>query len=37
MGKGWEQLSANTMGEFLLRTYLEQHLDDGPAAEAAAG
>jgi hypothetical protein len=37
LGKGWEQVSANTIGELLLRTYLEQHLDDTQAAEAAAG
>ena len=37
MGQGWEQVSANTMGEFLLRTYLEEQLDNSQAEEAAAG
>ena len=37
MGKGWEEVGANTLVEFLLRTYLEQHLDDNEAAKAAAG
>ena len=37
LGKGWQQMSSNTMGEFLLRTYLEQHLDTSQAADAAAG
>ena len=37
LGNGWEQVSANTMGEFLLRTYLEEHLDNSQAEEAAAG
>ena len=37
MGRGWEQVSANTMGEFLLRTYLEEQLDNNQAEEAAAG
>ena len=37
MGKGWSQVSANTLGEFLLRTYLEEYLDEKLAADAAAG
>ena len=37
LGKGWEQVSANTKGKFPLRTYLEQHLDDAPAAEGWDG
>ena len=37
LGKGWSRISANTMGEFLLRSYLEEELDDIQAAEAAAG
>ena len=37
MGKGWIQVSAGTMGEFLIRTYLEEHLDDARASRAAQG
>ena len=37
MGRGWEEVGANTMGEFLLRTYLEEHLTEADAAKAAAG
>ena len=37
MGNGWVQVSANTIGEFLIRTYLEEHLDEIQAEEAAAG
>ena len=37
LGKGWFQASTNTLGEFLLRSYLEEHLDAPKAAEAAAG
>ena len=37
LGRGWEQVSSNTMGEFLIRTYLEEHLDNNQAEEAAAG
>ncbi len=37
MGKGWTEVSNDTMGEFLLRTYLEQHLNTTRAAEAAEG
>ena len=37
LGKGWVQISSDTMGEFLLRTYLEEHLDPIQAATAAEG
>ena len=37
LGKGWVQISANTMGEFLIGAYLEEHLDSTQAADAAAG
>jgi serine/threonine-protein kinase len=37
MGKGWNLLSENTLGEFLLRTYLEEHLEQAQAGSAAAG
>jgi hypothetical protein len=37
LGKGWVQISDNTMGEFVIRTYLEEHLDDIQAATAAEG
>lgn len=36
-GRGWEALSQNTMGEFLIRVYLEQHLGLMKASDAAAG
>ena len=37
MGRGWTQVASNTMGEFLIRTYLEEHLGGIQAAEAAEG
>ena len=37
LGKGWTQVSSDTMGEFIIRTYLEEHLDRTQAANAAAG
>ena len=37
LGKGWVQISHNTMGEFVIRAYLEEHLDDIQAATAAEG
>ena len=37
IGKGWEQISANTLGEFFLRVYLEEHLDQNQADDAASG
>jgi serine/threonine-protein kinase len=37
MGQGWTTIGSDTMGEFLIRSYLEQHLDDAQAAVAAAG
>lgn len=36
-GKGWNLISMNTMGEFLLRTYLEEHLESATASIAAEG
>ena len=37
MGKGWTQVSSDTLGEFILKTYLEHHLTEAEAAQAAAG
>ena len=37
LGKGWVQGGANTMGEFLIRAYLQEHLDSIQASEAAGG
>ena len=37
LGQGWVQVAANVMGEFLIRTYLEEHLDAIQAADAAEG
>ena len=37
MGQGWTHIGTDTMGEFLIRAYLEQHLDSAQAAAAAAG
>ncbi len=37
LGRGWEVISHNTMGEFLVRTYLEEHLDRDIAALGADG
>ena len=37
LGRGWEQVGSNVMGEFLIRTYLEEELDQKQAAAAAAG
>ena len=37
MGRGWELIAEDTLGEFLLRTYLESNLDASAAADAAAG
>ena len=37
LGQGWVQIAANVMGEFLIRTYLEEHLDAIQAADAAEG
>lgn len=34
---GWTNIGTGTMGEFLIRSYLEQYLDDAQAAVAAAG
>ena len=35
--EGWVQISVDTAGEFLLRTYLEEHLDATEPSSAAAG
>ena len=37
LGRGWELASSNTMGEFLLRSMLEEHVDEIQAADAAEG
>ena len=37
LGRGWGLTSENTMGELLLRTYLEEHLSESNAASAAEG
>ena len=37
LGTGWTQVSNNVLGEFLIRSYLEEHLDDTQAAAAASG
>jgi hypothetical protein len=37
LGIGWSRLSTNRMGEFILRTWLEQQLDFETASTAAAG
>ena len=37
LGRGWVEVSNDTMGEFLLRVYLEEYLDEIQAADAAAG
>ena len=37
MGRGWVEVSNDTMGEFLLKVYLEEYLDEIQAEDAAAG
>jgi hypothetical protein len=37
LGRGWDVTSENTLGEFLIRTYLESQLDSVSASFAAAG
>ncbi|MDA0770588.1 MAG: hypothetical protein BZY79_03495 [SAR202 cluster bacterium Casp-Chloro-G4] len=37
MGRGWELVAEDTLGEFLLRTFLEKNLDAFTASAAAAG
>ena len=37
MSDGWSLTAMNTMGEFLLRSYLEEHLSEERAGEAAEG
>ena len=37
MGRGWELIAEDTMGELLLRSYLEKNIDEATAAQAAAG
>ena len=37
LGRGWSQASVNTLGEFVLRTHLEEYLNEDQAAAAATG
>lgn len=37
LGKGWNEVSSDIMGEFLIRVYLEEYVDDIQAEDAAAG
>ncbi len=37
LGEGWEQLDRDVMGELVTMLYLGQQLDEGQAAQAAAG
>ena len=37
MSRGWSLTAIDTMGEFLLRSYLEEHLTESAAAAAADG
>ena len=37
LGRGWAQVSTDSMGEFIIRTYLEEHLGEPDAAAAASG
>jgi hypothetical protein len=37
MGKRWNEVNSDVMGEFLIRVYLEEYIDDAQAADAAAG
>ena len=37
MSAGWSLTAQDTIGEFLLKSYLEEHLSEEQAAEAAAG
>lgn len=37
MSGGWSLTAIDTMGEFLIRSYLEEHLSDQDAADAASG
>ena len=37
MNSGWSLTAQDTIGEFLLKSYLEEHLSEEQAAEAAAG
>jgi serine/threonine-protein kinase len=37
MSGGWSLTATDTMGEFLVRSYLEEHLSDREAADAASG
>ncbi len=37
LGRGWNEVSNDVMGEFLVRAYLEEYLDADQAAAAAEG
>ena len=37
MSRGWSDTATDSMGEFLLRSYLEEHLEQSTAAAAADG
>lgn len=37
MGAGWSLIAIDTMGEFMVRSYLEEYLSDEEAEEAASG
>ena len=37
LGRGWNQVSSDTMGEFILRVFLEEYLDPTQAADAGEG
>ena len=37
LGKGWNQVASDTMGEFILRVFLEEYLDLNQASNAAMG
>ena len=37
LGRGWNQVSADTMGEFILRVILEEYLDPTQASDAVVG
>ena len=37
MGAGWSLIAIDTMGEFMVRSYLEEYLSDEEAKEAASG
>jgi hypothetical protein len=37
LGRGWSQVSSDTMGEFILRVFLEGYLDQTQASDAVEG